>query len=243
MRFNFQSVSAPFLHLSFQYIYMNMKLSNSQLCIAFLVGLFAVSCAGSVQEVVNPAQAPVKINKIVIVPFYSDPDYSEEESEETRVAKEQFLTDALYDELVSREKGLDIVPLETAKSEIKRVETENPGITYKDTFLKVGKNLNADAVLTGSISDYTQREGGEFGVTSPASVVFDVQLYNPVNGQLIWEAYFVEAQKTLLENVVEVRKFIKRRGKWVKADELAKEGVVEIVDKLDEFLKSNVATN
>lgn len=209
----------------------------------FLFCVFMFSCASSVQEIVQSTQAPINIRKIAFVPFISEPPYLDQEFEQTRVVKERFLTDAFYNELINKVKGVDITSLETATSEIEKVREENPGLTYKDIVLRVGKNLDADAVLIGNISDYSERRGGEFGVESPASVVFEVQLLNATNGEVIWEAYFTETQKTLLENVAEIRKFIKRRAKWITADELAKEGVVEIVDKLNEFLKTNATRN
>lgn len=220
-----------------------MRLLNFYCLSLALSSVFILSCAGSVQEIERSLQEPIKITKITLLPFYSEPDYIEEESEEFRVAKEQFLTDALYNELISKVKGVDIAPLENSTSEIAKVKKDNPELIYKDKALKVGKDLSADAILIGNISDYSERRGGEFGVESPASVVFEVQLMNVADGEVIWEAYFVESQKTLLENVAEFRKFVKRRGKWITADKLAKEGVVEVVEKLNEFLKSSATTN
>ncbi|MBI2485607.1 MAG: hypothetical protein HYW01_01325 [Deltaproteobacteria bacterium] len=188
-------------------------------------------------------QEPVNIRKIAFAPFISEPPYLDQESEQVRVVKERFLTDALYNELTNKVKGVDITSLETATSEIEKVKEENPGLTYKDTVLRVGKNLDADAVLIGNISNYSERRGGDFGVESPASVVFEVQLFNATNGEVIWEAYFNETQRTLLENVAEIKKFIKRRAKWITADELAKEGVVEVVNKLNKVLITNSAKN
>ena len=43
----------------------------------------------------------------------------------------------------------------------------------------------------------------------------------------------------LLGNVFELDKFVKIGGKWVTANRLAKEGVVEIADRLNRFLEQN----
>ena len=220
-----------------------MKYSGFHYLSLFVYGVFMLSCASSVQQIEHSAQETVNIKKLLFVPFFSESDYIAQTSEEVRVAKERFLTEALHNELASEVRGVEIISLEMATSEFKKVEEENPGITRKDAILQVARNLNADAVLIGNISEYSERQGGEFGAESPASVVFEVQLLDAANGEVVWEAYFNETQRTLLENVVEVRKFIKRRAKWISADELAREGVAEIVDKLDEFLKGNAATN
>jgi hypothetical protein len=205
--------------------------------------MFVLSCASSVHQIEHSPQKTVDLKKLLFVPFFSESDYTAQTSEEVRVGKERFLTEALHNELTSKVNGVDIISLEMATSELKQVEEENPGITRKEAILQVARNLSAGAVLMGNISDYSERQGGEYGVESPASVVFEVQLLDAANGQVIWEAYFNETQRTLLENVVEVKKFIKRRAKWLSADDLAREGVAEIVDRLDKFLKSNAATN
>ena len=220
-----------------------MKYSGFHYLSLFVYGMFMLSCASSVQQIEHSPQKTINIKQILFVPFFSESDYITQTSEEVRVAKERFLTEALHNELASEVRGMDIISLEMATSELKKVEEENPGITRKDAVLQLARNLNADAVLIGNISEYSERQGGEFGAESPASVVFEVQLLDAANGEVIWEAYFNETQRTLLENVVEVRKFIKRRAKWISADELAREGVTEIVDKLDKFLKGNAATN
>jgi len=84
-----------------------------------------------------------------------------------------------------------------------------------------------------------EREGGELGVSSPASVAFGVELLTTANGEMLWENYFAETQKPLFENVAEVGKFFKRKGRWISVDELAKEGVIEVVDNLNKFLEQN----
>src|SRR3989304_340653 len=83
---------------------------------------------------------------------------------------------------------------------------------------------------------YMEREGGELGVSSPASVAFGVELLTTANGEMLWESYFAETQKPLFENVIEVCKFFKRKGRWISVDELAKEGVIEVVDNLNKKL-------
>jgi len=175
--------------------------------------------------------AEVDIKKIVLVPFSSDT--------EVAPGKEQYMTDILYNELISKILKVNIVPLEISTSEFSRLKTENPDLPDKEVAVKVGSNLGAQAVLVGNIFAYTEREGGELGVSSPASVAFGVDLVNTANGEKIWENYFAETQKPLFENVAEVGKFFKRKGKWISADELVKEGVIEIVDNLNKFLEQN----
>ncbi len=205
---------------------------------SFSIALFFIlSCSVPIQRAEKGPQrvalkpAEVDIKKIVLVPFSSDT--------EVAPSKEQYMTDILYNELISKILKVNIVPLEISTSEFSRLKTENPDLPDKEVAVKVGSNLGAQAVLVGNIFAYTEREGGELGVSSPASVAFGVDLVNTANGEKIWENYFAETQKPLFENVAEVGKFFKRKGKWISADELVKEGVIEIVDNLNKFLEQN----
>jgi len=177
----------------------------------------------------KPAELDIK--KIVLVPFSSDT--------EVAPSKEQYMTDILYNELISKIININIVPLESSTSEFSKVKSENPDLTNREVALRIGNNLGAQAVLIGNIFTYSEREGGELGVSSPASIAFGVDLVNTTNGEKIWENYFAETQKPLFENVAEVGKFFKRKGRWVSVDELAKEGVIEVVDTLNKFLEQN----
>src|SRR5574341_524808 len=210
-----------------------MKLFN---LFSFSIALFFIlSCSFPIQRAEKGPQrvalkpAELDIRKIVLVPFESDT--------EVPPGKERYLTDIMYNELISKIININIVPLESSTPEFSKVKSENPDLTNKEVALRIGNNLGAQAVLIGSIFTYSEREGGELGVSSPASVAFGVDLVNTANGEKIWENYFAETQKPLFENVAEVGKFFKRKGRWISVDELAKEGVIEVVDNLNKFLE------
>jgi hypothetical protein len=177
----------------------------------------------------RPVYVSVEIKKIALVPFSSDTDVPPD--------KERYMTDIFYNELISKVLKVDIVPLESSSSEFTRLRTDYPELQDRDVALKVGNNLGVQGVLIGRIVAYSEREGGELGVSSPASIAFSVDLLNTANGEKVWENYFAETQRPLFENVVEFGKFFKRKGRWISADELAKEGVVVVVDELNKFLE------
>jgi hypothetical protein len=216
-----------------------MKFLNISLFSIIAICFFTVSCTVPIQKTEQVSKKPTQIKKIALIPFSYKPRYSVEESASYLVVpdKEKFLTNALYNGLATKVKGVDIDSLDGSISEFAKTKKENPGLTYKEIALKVGKNLGADAVLIGDIFVYREREGTELSIVSPASVAFDVQLLSIAIGETIWEDYFTETQQPLLENVAEFGKFIKRKGRWVTADELAKEGAEEVVDKLNKFLE------
>ncbi len=194
--------------------------------------VYLTSCTGTVPEKGSYSKKPIEIHKIVVVPMFTNPVVRDEIPAE----RSRFLTSELYQELSNRIKGKTIVALGTSTDEFIKLNEENPELGYLNLAMEVGKNLNSDSVLIGNISTFREREGGELGTSAPASVAFGVQLINPNTGERLWEAYYAETQETLLQNVTKIGKFFKRKGKWVTANQLAKEGVIEVVDDLAIFL-------
>ncbi len=96
----------------------------------------------------------------------------------------------------------------------------------------IGKAVSADVVLTGYLYRMHEREGSELRVGSPASVAFDVYLVSVKDGTFLWKGKFDETQKTLSENLLEIKSFLKYKGKWVDADTLADIGLKELVDSM-----------
>lgn len=196
------------------------------------LSVYLTSCTGTVPEKGSYSKKPIEIHKIVVVPMFTNPVVRDEIPAE----RSRFLTSELYQELSIRIKGKTIVALGTSTDEFIKLKEENPELGYLNLAMEVGKNLNSDSVLIGNISTFREREGGELGTSAPASVAFGVQLINPNTGERLWEAYYAETQETLLQNVTKIGKFFKRKGKWVTANQLAKEGVIEVVDDLAIFL-------
>lgn len=209
-----------------------MRCSSRRFYLTLAIYLYLASCAGTVSEQGSYSKKPIEIHKIVVIPMFTNPAVRDEIPEE----RSRFLTSELYQELNNKIKEKTIVALGASTDEFVKLKEENPELGYLNLAMEVGKNLNSDSVLIGNISTFREREGGELGTSAPASVAFGVQLINPTTGERLWEAYYAETQETLLQNVTKIGKFFKRKGKWVTANQLAKEGVIEVVDDLAIFL-------
>ncbi|HEX3035759.1 MAG TPA: hypothetical protein VHT73_11630 [Thermodesulfobacteriota bacterium] len=229
-----------------------MKPFKLNLISATLICGLIISCGPSIREVSRlPEGKSVEVNRIAVVPFFYELDYPEEAAQAAQVTPEKGMTPEvpseigrliaqdLYEEMVSKIKKANTLYFETSAEEFNKVVNKSPGIMYKDAALEVARNMDTDAVLIGNVFEYREREGGELGVSSPASVAFGAQLLDTRTGQIIWEAYYAETQRPLLWNVFELDKFVKRGGKWVTANQLAREGVVKIADRLNRFLEQN----
>ena len=92
---------------------------------------------------------------------------------------------------------------------------------------KVGALVGSDAVLISTIHRFVARDASE---SRPASVAFEYQLVAVKSGLILCSGVFDETQQPLLYNIFSLRRAISRKFKWVSAEELMREGVV---DKLD----------
>jgi hypothetical protein len=101
---------------------------------------------------------------------------------------------------------------------------------------KLGETVYADVVLFGTIQRFREREGAEFGVKSPASVAFTLHLLDVKKGDIVWSAHFEETQRPLSENIFAIGEFAQRGAKWLKAEELAHEGIKKAVAQLHKTL-------
>ena len=180
-----------------------------------------------------------EIKSIAVIPFSTKPGLSIYEPKAIVTPNERFLTLALYEALITEVTTLKILPIRASDNEYMEIRTENPESHYRNTAIDVGKSLGADAVLVGVISEYRERQGGDYGADAPASVAFSIQLYSTDNAKLLWESYFSETQRALTDNVFEIKKFFKRGARWITVDELAKEGARTAATRLNNYLLEN----
>jgi hypothetical protein len=101
---------------------------------------------------------------------------------------------------------------------------------------KLGELVYADAVISGRLLRFRERVGEEWGIQSPASVAFVIDLWDVKRGDLIWSGQFDETQKPLSQNIFALGEFTQRGGRWLTAEELTLEGVKKAVNQLHQIL-------
>jgi hypothetical protein len=100
------------------------------------------------------------------------------------------------------------------------------------SFIQVGKNLEADFIFVGYVFRFEERIGSSLGVERPASVSFDLHLFRVRDEKMVWTGKFDETQRPLSENLFRIGSFIRRKGSWLTAAELASVGMDESLRKL-----------
>lgn len=108
--------------------------------------------------------------------------------------------------------------------------------------LKLCHDVSADGVLYGTVERYQERVGMDYSAASPASVAFSLKFVDLRTGQIVWTAKFAKSQAALSQNLFDLANFVQRSGRWVRAHEIAQEGVKEAVADLhgDLNLQQNV---
>lgn len=100
------------------------------------------------------------------------------------------------------------------------------------TWASIGRCMGVDLLIVPQIYEYRERDGGSFGVVTPARVVMDIFVLDARNESLISRSRFDETQSDLTSNLLEAGKFFKRKGQWITARDLAREGMVKAVKDL-----------
>lgn len=99
----------------------------------------------------------------------------------------------------------------------------------------IGKAVGADAVLVSYVYRYKERVGTSYSAKSPASVAFDLHLVSVKKGTILWKGGFDGTQKSLSENIFQIRRFFKRGAKWLTVDEWASQGLEQAMKTFPKY--------
>lgn len=232
------------------YIYRQMKNLSHYRVIVLLVFTVVLMQNSSLRAqdnennnlIVAQARTKYEVGKMALIPFNSKNSLSYEQSDDSLNQIERYLTMSLYEALILETSGMpdaDILPIQKSDTEYNKLRSGKPKIYYRDIAIDVGRILDADTVMVGTISQYADRGGSEWATDSPSTVSFSVELLSTKDGTVVWGTSFTETQKPLFDNLFEIKKFVKRKGKWITADEMAKEGARIIAKRFSTFLLEN----
>ena len=220
--------------------------SRVQVIAILLVSLFwGGSCYKSGEMVQNTERKTSGIRRLLVLPFQDISNiYGENVSIRCQLcskvfttgqvepAATQFLTKQLND-MLDRASNYELIPASQAQgvisSLLRQSEKELPEI---DLYMKTGQALNADGVLVGYVYVFRDRDGSDYSVDLPASVTFHMDMIQVKGGQVVWSGHFNETQRSLSEDLFQLGNFIRRKGRWVSAEDLAVYGLEQILKTL-----------
>lgn len=145
------------------------------------------------------------------------------------VAQDRQLRDVLY---TSTKRSYDFLPRTRPLPDLKRLHTsERPQAL--PLWVEYARKTSADILLIPQILTWRDRQGSAAGVTEPAHVRLEFFLLNIKEGNIIGHSVYEVEQQGLTENLLNVGDFFKRQGKWVTAEELAREAMTKAVKDLN----------
>ncbi|MFC1813992.1 hypothetical protein ACFL03_15005 [Thermodesulfobacteriota bacterium] len=182
--------------------------------------------------------APFAVKRLLVLPFTNMTSlYGEDVSARCPVCGKVYTTgkiedgatDMLTERLISLLKtrtSYEIIPTSFAQGARsdhmlgKKIE-----LSERNLLVETGRDLGADAVMVGHLYRFKERVGTGYSADTTASVAFDLDFVRVVDGRLIWNSHFDETQLSLSENLLNLGKFMKRKGRFVTAEELAISGL------------------
>lgn len=159
------------------------------------------------------------IKKLAIVPFLRS-------SDEASLREGAAIIERYFAELLLKKKLL-VIPSRDVSIALSGA-LKNPREAAKICATKFG----ADSILIGEVRRFSERKGAAFGASVPASVAFDVALYDVSSGRRMWSAIFDERQRSMTENLLVTRRYPGKGSRWLSRAEFAKWGVAEIIDEI-----------
>lgn len=96
--------------------------------------------------------------------------------------------------------------------------------------------VSCNTLMETTLSRYTHRVGGQYGVKEPAAVTFDYRLYEVNEGKVLCHGRFDEQQQSVMENLLTLGKASSRGFSWITSEQLMREGLKEKLDQCGYFL-------
>lgn len=101
------------------------------------------------------------------------------------------------------------------------------------TWVQRARDAGVDVLLVPQVIDWRERVGGTAGVITPAAVAIDYFLIDARDGgTLLQRSHYAVQQQALASNLLGVKAFFQRKGKWITAEELAAESMDKAVKEL-----------
>jgi hypothetical protein len=173
----------------------------------------------------------VIIHKIAVLPLVDQPDQIDKTLPPEAA---QSITAAIYAR-ANELGGWEVVPQDDVDAALQQL----PPLTVADldqNALALGRKVAADGVIYGTASRYRERVGFDYAAQSPAAVAFTLNFVDESSKQVVWTARFAREQKALSQNILDLPNFVSHGARWVRAHDIAGEGINGALDNLQSKL-------
>lgn len=168
------------------------------------------------------------LRKVAVVPFYPlassvKPGSS---NEGTSWADAALVSGFLSDALAAQ--GVPVVPPNDVELAFTAQGQPVPRLDPETTAARCAHDFGATAVVLGRLLRYREREGSAAGSTRPASVAFEVTVYEAPTARRLWTGRFDETQQAITEAILRARQYPGGGTRWLSAPEFARWGADEV---------------
>ncbi|HKV53250.1 MAG TPA: hypothetical protein VJN94_01295 [Candidatus Binataceae bacterium] len=173
----------------------------------------------------------VIVHKIAVMPLVDDPDQIDKSLPS---GASDSITAAVYAR-ASEIGGWEVVPQDDVVTALQQL----PPLTLADmdqNALALGRKVAADGVIYGKVGRYRERVGFDYAAQTPAAVAFTLQFVDENTKQVVWTAKYAREQKALSDNILDLPNFLSHGARWVRAHDIAEEGVTAALDNLQSKL-------
>ena len=206
-----------------------MTPTHALLALGLAVAAFACAQAGIGPRPVvteQPFHVPTSsLGKIAIVPFYPTPELGRGLPQGSPLGAADaadliatFVTDAL------REQGFAVVPPSDLLGAFVSQGRPIPRLDQREAGALAAREFGASAVLLGKVYRYREREGQALGALRPASVGYEITLFEAPEGRRLWTSRFDETQQPLTADIFNAQRYPGGGRRWLTAAELARWG-------------------
>lgn len=108
--------------------------------------------------------------------------------------------------------------------------------------VEVGRLLGVDAVVLGIVRRFEGRIGATYAARRAALVDFTVDLVVFPAAEIAWHAEYVKRQKPLFDDLSNLFGFVRARGRWLRAREIAAMGARHVASEMHHALYGGAAT-
>lgn len=168
------------------------------------------------------------LRKVAVVPFYP---LAPSTAPGSSGAGAQWADAALIANFVSdalAAHGVPVVVPHDVEIAFTAQGTPVPRLDPETTAVRCARDFAATAVVHGRVLRFREREGSAAGSTRPASVSFEVTVYEAPTARRLWTGRFDETQQAITEAILRARQYPGGGTRWLSAAEFARWGADEV---------------
>jgi hypothetical protein len=172
------------------------------------------------------------LKKVAVMPFYPEVPTGRSIGGSKTVSPEGAALVATYfaDALAAR--GVVVIAPSDLATAFTAKGLSVPRADPKAAAERAAEDFGATAIVLGRVTRWREREGSAAGATTPASVAFEITLYQAPGPRRLWSGRFDETQKSITEAILRARQYPGGGTRWLSTEEFARWGAQEVVKSM-----------